>query len=313
MNFQKLTIVENADFFIDVAFGKAKEKADSLRNKVKGTRLERSGKIEFAKIETISQILIDYLNKITQSYPSIDSLPEFYIQLIKNFFEYKELKEALGGINWAVIRIKEFDRKYKKAIKGCKELNKINSYRREFYGRVSSLLKQINKQLLLLENARKTMRAFPTVKEMFTVCIAGFPNVGKSTILSKLTNAKPEINNYAFTTKGLNVGYSNQIQYIDTPGTLNRFDKMNAVEKQANLAIKYCADVIIYVFDPTCAYSLEDQKKLLLNLKKFDKDILIYLSKTDVAEKADIEKFNKFKPIIDIKELKAKVREKHRE
>ena len=313
MNFQALNKIENADFFIDIAFRKAKEKANDLRGSIKGTRLERSSKIESAKIEEISKSLVQNLNKIIRNYPSIDSLPEFYIQLVKNFVDYAELKQALGGVNWAVERVKEFDRKYKRLIKSCKDLEKINAYRREYYGRVSSLIKQINKQLKLLDDFRKVMKDFPAIKDRFTVCIAGFPNAGKSTLLSKLTPSKPEINSYAFTTKILNVGYLGIIQIIDTPGTLNRFDKMNMIEKQAHLAMKYCADIIIYVFDPTFPHSLDDQKKLLSKLRNLDKPVLVYLSKTDIVKEEEIKKFSRFKPIISIEELKALIKEKSKE
>jgi nucleolar GTP-binding protein len=83
------------------------------------------------------------------------------------------------------------------------------------------------------------------------VAIAGFPNVGKSTLLNRLTGATAETNAYAFTTKSLNMGAieyrHNTIQFIDTPGTLARPEKMNDIERQAYLAMKYAAHLIIYV------------------------------------------------------------------
>jgi len=82
-----------------------------------------------------------------------------------------------------------------------------------------------------------------------------------------------------------------KIQFIDTPGTLDRFNKMNSIEKQAYLSIKYCADVIVYVFDITEPFPLKDQKKLLLAMKKFDIPILLYLSKVDVLKREDVDSF----------------------
>ena len=139
------------------------------------------------------------------------------------------------------------------------------------------------------------------IKQMPTVCIAGFPNVGKSTLLGKITTSKPEIKNYAFTTKTLNMGYmsagkEDNVQVIDTPGTLAREDKMNNIEKQAYLAIKYQADLIVYVFDPTDTYPIEDQEALFELMKKYRKPIVVYLSKTDIATKQQIKRFDKYEP-----------------
>ncbi len=150
---------------------------------------------------------------------------------------------------------------------------------------------ELKKDLEFLEFARKTLKEFPVVKNIFSVCITGFPNVGKTTLLAKLTLSKAEIAPYPFTTKRLNIGYFDKIQVIDTPGTLNRFNKMNWIEQQAFLAMKYIADLIIYIFDLTEPYPLNEQLKLLEKIKKLNKPIIIYLSKSDIIEKDLIENF----------------------
>ena len=154
------------------------------------------------------------------------------------------------------------------------------------------------------------MKDFPTIKTgVTTACIFGFPNVGKSTLLSKLTTAKPEIKPYAFTTKQLNIGYLQEahrrIQIIDTPGTLNRFEKMNAIEQQAYLALKFCAEIIIYVYDLTeSSAPLADQKKLYQALRLLKKPVVIYLSKTDMLHEQQKGALGKEKVIASVEELK---------
>ena len=131
-------------------------------------------------------------------------------------------------------------------------------------------------------------------------------------MLSKLSSSTPEIAEYAFTTKHVNLGYlqfeHKKIQLVDTPGTLARPDKMNAIEQQAVIAIKYLAHAIIYVFDPTEPYPLDNQEKLLEILRKEKKPLLLYVSKADMAKNPEVEKKieeirNKHNEIISSPEL----------
>ena len=62
------------------------------------------------------------------------------------------------------------------------------------------------------------------LKTIADVGLVGFPNVGKSTILSKVTKARPKIANYHFTTLSPNLGvcdyYDNQFVVADIPGLI---------------------------------------------------------------------------------------------
>ncbi len=312
MNFQDLKKVESATFYIDVAFRRASKKAKELRSRVKKNRFQKSKELELARIQVIRDVLTSDLNDIIKGFPSLDSLDQFYIELIKCTLDYKDIKKSLGSVKWAVDKINQLFKKYYSSLTKTQDIKKINPMRREYYGRVSSVVKQIDKYLEYLETARRTMRKYPAVKtKIFTVCIFGFPNSGKSTLLSKLTQATPEIAAYPFTTKQLNLGYikepPHEIQIIDTPGTLNRFNKMNDIELQAYIAVKHLADLVVYVFDPQFSYDFEKQKKLLERVKKFNKPVLLYLSKTDIVPNAK-EKFKDFQVITDIDELKEKIK-----
>lgn len=156
------------------------------------------------------------------------------------------------------------------------------------------------------------MRTYPDVKEMFTVCIYGFPNVGKTTLLNKLTGTKAEVAAYAFTTKSINSGYFTineaKVQVLDVPGTLAREEKMNNIELQAELVRKELASVIIYVFDLSeqAQYAVKRQEQLFRKLGK-EKKVLVYFSKMDLMEADSLADYvKKYKPL-DVVKLKEKI------
>lgn len=300
MNFQDLKTVESPDFYLDVAIKRMKKKVESMRQQLPyGTPLLRSKRIELSKLDFIEQEIHNQLMNILKSYPSIDNLSEFYRQLLEVTLDVPYLKKSLASLQWCTEKNRQFLKLYQHKIKQTTEIQRINEYRREFYGRIASTLKQIKSHLAYIEFSRRTMLDFPSIKtSLTTVAIAGFPNVGKSTLLSKLTTAKPKIAAYAFTTQGINLGYAEidgkKIQFMDTPGTLARFERQNTIEKVATLALKYVAEAIIYVFDITEASSpLKNQVELYEVMKKTRKPIIVYLSKTDVADEKDLEEFRK--------------------
>ncbi len=314
MNFQDLKKIEKADFYIDLAFRRASKKTGELKKSIKTKdRTQKIKEIEIHRLDLIRTIITEEFKKILISFPSIDKLDIFYLELIKCTLDYASIKKSLGSVAWAIDKIEFFFKFYKSKIRQDREYKVIKSHSKEFYGRISSVVKQIKPYLAYLEESRRTMKDYPVIKtSVFTVCLFGFPNVGKSTLLSKLTTSKPEINSYPFTTKSLNLGYIKEnartIQIIDTPGTLNRFDKLNNIELQAYLALKHLTDAIIYIFDPTFEYEMEKQEKLLERVKEFEKPMLLYLSKTDKIDEKITKEFSKKFPEIIIS--KDKLREK---
>jgi len=78
MNFQGLKNVEQADWYLDLAFGKAKKDAEDIRSSMKGGKLDRIQKsktIELAKLTSIRDSLTKQLMLVLKSFPSIDVLP----------------------------------------------------------------------------------------------------------------------------------------------------------------------------------------------------------------------------------------------
>ncbi len=310
--------IESYDTYIDIAFrngSKAREeKKVKVRGIIEGADRDRKGRerrkkvnskeenrlkkhmfLETERINTINKSLISILGNISTKFPNIDTIHELYREIIAIHFEPGEIKKALGAVLWAKGALESLHVKYSDNIKNARDADNANLISKSYMGRVNSIMKRIDKDLTNLEKFRKFDRWLPPVKtSMFTMCISGFPNVGKSTLLSNITTARPEIDSYPFTTRRLNLGYiGNEIQLIDTPGTLARFEKMNDIEKLAHLAMKLVGDAIIYVYDPTLEYPWEDQNKLAIQLKEHNLPIIYYLSKTDLVSESEVEKIKK--------------------
>ncbi|MEM4260559.1 MAG: GTPase [Candidatus Woesearchaeota archaeon] len=283
MNFQNLQKIEKPDVYINIAFNNARVKTSKLIIRKTKSREEKLLIICREKIKRFGMSLNKQLSYIVENFPKIGELSEFYQDLCKISFDVDKLKKALYSLKWSTRMIEELTNKYHNLISKTKKIE----IEKEYYGRTISVVKKLLNNLEYIEKCRKIMKDFPSIKtDLFTVAIAGFPNVGKSTLLSKITTAKPEIKNYYFTTKNLNLGYvrvaNKKIQFIDTPGTLNRLDKMNNIEKQAYLVMKTVANAIIYIFDPTEQYPIKDQELLLEKIKEYNKPVFVYISKTDI-------------------------------
>jgi len=283
VNFQSLPTVPTSQELIDKALSRGRKRGDQLKGSLKTDKQKR---MSLEKISTIRKVAVKDLTRIINAFPNFENLPEFYEQLCISQFDLDKARESLGRLQGTIKSINRFSEENAKRIKY--DEGSFSSYA----GRISSIIRKVNSALKYLAKVRDHLISVPTIKDdIRTVALAGFPNVGKSTLLAKITTSKPKIANYAFTTKTLNTGYYkegyNQVQVIDTPGTLARFEKMNSIEQMAYLALKYVADVIVMILDPTDTYTIKEQEKLLEQIKKHDKQIIVYVSKTDIA---DVEK-----------------------
>ena len=304
----KIPPIMDADELLDKAFGKAKK----IRNRDKKKKT-------IDKIAMVKNIVDDTLKKYVKSFPSFDNLHPFYYELINLLLDIDRLKISLAKVDRARKRISRI------ANSGIKEAKKNENYRqiiKKVYGRISSILYEIDSSLKFLEEARNKIKGLPSIDtEAKTVIIAGYPNVGKSSLLKAISSAKPEIAPYPFTTKGLIVGHiwyeenheKKKIQVVEAPGLLERpAEKRNEIEKQGIIALRHLPDLIVFIIDASlhCGYSLEEQLALLNEIKnEFKVDIIVVENKVDISKgKTEYMKVS-CKNGMGIEELKKKILE----
>jgi nucleolar GTP-binding protein len=254
-------------------------------------------KLVIARTETFITDLTARLESYVKNFPTLDKLPLFYQEIIDIKIDTNKLKKSLGAVDWARKTIVMVYSTQSAALTKTGNIEFLKQKQKEIYGRVSSIVKQVDKNLVFLANAQKILRAFPDLEDVPTVVIAGYPNVGKSSLIRQLSAAKPEIAQYPFTTKQIFVGHmvktvryeKKRYQIIDTPGLLDRpLGERNAIERQAIAALRHLADLIVFIFDPseTSGYQMSEQRLMLERIQKLFNDVpfLIVENKVDIKD-----------------------------
>jgi len=288
----KIPMILSADKLIDKAFKKTKKIQIADRNP-----FYKKKKTIIAKTESFSTVITSTLERHVKKFPSIENMPVFYQEILRIKVDIDKTKKALGAVDWAYKTCKNIYSKQIKSMRISHNLIFLKQKQKEIYGRISSVVKQINNELKILEKAQRILTELPEIQDLPTVVIAGYPNVGKSSLLRCLSSAKPEIAQYPFTTKQITIGHlklknrylSTVFQVIDTPGLLDRpLPQKNEIEKQAIAALSSLADIIVFILDPSesCGYSMNSQMKLLKQLKEMFKEseFIVVENKSDVKK-----------------------------
>jgi nucleolar GTP-binding protein len=282
---------------------------EELLNKALGraSKIQKEDKVSFyrvrktidARAETTRELLVDTLTRYVKSFPSLDRIDTYERELIDILVGVDALRKALGRISGATSVLEGWGVAAVREIRRADSEEDILAIHRRFVGKLSSLVDELAEPLAFLAKAREAFHQVPQVTPGdATIVIAGYPNVGKSSLIGRLSNARPEIAPYPYTTKQANVGHflepgmpewkARRFQLIDTPGLLEKTpERRNAIEQQAVLALTYLADVILFVIDPTesCGYTLADQEHLLEIIRKEFRDvpILVVENKVDLG------------------------------
>jgi nucleolar GTP-binding protein len=280
VEFESIPTVPTADEVLDRSLRRAAARKRLKKN------VDRANE-EFVRAVTSS--IHDKLKDVVRSFPSFDHLPPFYQEVADILVSLDRLKRSLGSVTWAAHQVRIVGSNHARSMRSARDTGQV---RRQAVARIASIVHQVDDDLRFLNEARDILRKLPHVSEdEFTVVVAGYPNVGKSSFIRLVSTAEPEIAAYPFTTKGIIVGHRDiggheRVQFIDTPGVLERpADERNPIERQAVSAVINTADVVLFILDASghCGYSLEDQMGLLDELRS-----LVDVPVVTVVNKADL-------------------------
>jgi len=286
--FNKIPTVLRSQEIIDKAFSKAAKIEEPYHPDIS----DKIRKELIDKISTIESTACSHLDRLVKKFPSSEKLHPFYYGLLDLMFDVDKYKLSLGKIQWTSERIVTLSTDYIRRLKSEKDKKIMNNWMKQYYGRFSSLIKNISADLEFLSGCRDYMRKIPEIEtEMETFIIAGMPNVGKSSLLGMLTTSQPKVAPYPFTTQSIHIGYTDigyyRIQIIDTPGILDRkMSDRNEMERKAILALQKIEGSIIFLLDysGSSGYSVEQQENLYGEVKKFfRKNIVRVQSKADLS------------------------------
>ncbi|OGC87273.1 MAG: GTPase ObgE [candidate division Zixibacteria bacterium RBG_16_48_11] len=148
------------------------------------------------------------------------------------------------------------------------------------------------------------------LKLMADVGLVGYPNAGKSTLLSRLTKARPKIADYPFTTLSPNLGLAKLHDYrtfviADIPGLIKDAHRGRGLGHEFLRHIQRTR-ILVFLLDVTAGAVQDQLKELEKELQLYDPGLLkkprvVALNKIDLGEEKHKFKSNgkkeKFYPI----------------
>ena len=132
-----------------------------------------------------------------------------------------------------------------------------------------------------------------SLKLFADVGIVGKPNAGKSTFLSKISNAQPKIADYPFTTLhpvlGVVKKFDNEIVFADIPGLIEGAHEGRGLGDKFLAHIERCK-IVLHLIDSSDPHYLNNYRAIKNELSKYGKNVnekqeIIVLTKVDLLDK----------------------------
>lgn len=287
------------------------------REEARGSTAEpafvKQKRLEIRRVVASGKTLASTLREMALKMPFLDKLHPFYRDLIDVSFGTQMYKHAVAKVGRAHLAVKAIAKETITAVRTAPDKKALLEARRMYKARIIDLINDLKPELEKLREIVVFLRRLPSIDPtLFTIVVAGAPNVGKSSFVRCVSTAKPEVAEYPFTTKQIHLGHiilrGDKVQVIDTPGLLDRpLSERNAIEKQAVLALRHLAGVILFLVDPTphSGFSLEMQHNLHREItSSFQAPVIAALNKVDIATQEELERARKlFSPVAEVSTL----------
>lgn len=294
-NFKDIHVVPSSTDFVDIVLSKTQRKTPTVIHA--RMQIARIRQFYMRKVKFCQTAYNERLTTILEQFPKLDNIHPFYADMINVLYDKDHYKLALGQLNTCRSIIDKIGKDYVKLMKYGDSLFRCKQLKKAALGRMATLMRKQKAPLGYLEQVRQHLSRLPSIDpDERTVLLTGFPNVGKSSFINKITRADVEVQNYAFTTKSLYVGHMDynylRWQVIDSPGVLDRpLVERNTIEMQAITALAHLNACIIFILDldPCCKYSIQEQISLFISLKPLwiKKPVLFVCNKTDLRRVSD--------------------------
>lgn len=306
-NFKKIMVVPSSKDFIDITLSKTQRKTPTVIHK--HYQINRIRHFYMRKVKYTQQNYHDRLTQILTDFPKLDDVHPFYADLMNVLYDKDHYKLALGQINIAKNLVDNVAKDYVRLMKYGDSLYRCKQLKRAALGRMCTIIKRQKQSLEYLEQVRQHLSRLPTIDpNTRTLLLCGYPNVGKSSFINKVTRADVEVQPYAFTTKSLFVGHMDykylRWQVVDTPGILDHpLEERNTIEMQAITALAHLRAAVLYIMDVSeqCGHNVEEQMELFRNIKPLfaNKPLIIVVNKCDVKRVSELseEQKNIFKEL----------------
>lgn len=289
-NFKKITRVPTGKDFVDIVLSRTQRQTPTVVHK--GYAINRIRQFYMRKVKFTQTNFHEKLSTIVDEFPRLDDIHPFYGDLLHVLYNKDHYKLALGQINTARNLIGKIAKDYVKLLKYGDSLYRCKALKVAALGRMCTVTKRIGPSLAYLEQIRQHMARLPSIDpNTRTVLICGYPNVGKSSFMNKITRADVDVQPYAFTTKSLFVGHTDykylRYQVIDTPGILDRpFEDRNIIEMCSITALAHLRAAVLFFLDisGSCGYTIAQQAALFHSIKSLfmNKPLIIVCNKTDL-------------------------------